>query len=248
MSKTKNRNDRNQFSKKQRRDHYRQKANKQKTKLDHKNRFLKDSEINLLASLHSQANESNRTLIEDELRERDASYILQSSLMLTEESVDDASVLLLHEYYSREDDLIGLVSWVIEEFKIVVSMPSTVTENGVYCTFYKSRYWFYEFNASATKALLLRVSDEKKIEPKKIKYNGFKVCLHAINRLTTRYLNKYINQGYLCGVGILKWLSNLIESQINKIKYAKAEQLNINLEGMNFVLRKGAVYSMVTVF
>lgn len=241
-------------SKKERRDYYL----KHPPQCKKEDKEHADTELNLslksmsshsLVRAYAKNDGKQKDMIKTKLMCRDVMHLIDNKIEVTWEAIDDASILLMHLYCKRDDEFLGLVSWLISEFSTVVNLGYNSINNGVYCTYYKSRYWFYEYKKN-NKPLLLGISDNETLNNKKMFSNNCKLCIHAINRVTTRFFNLFVNNAFLFGIGIVRWVYDLIESEIKKIafKFTEKCQIHINHNGMNFVLRKNQVYSIVTVF
>ena len=147
-----------------------------------------------------------------------------SNVAITLDVLNDASLLLFH-HYMNDNCSCGLGTWLKREGSIALKDEAVFKNTSYLIVRYKSVYWHFSKNGRNTEVYnLYSISTEMKIIRNKTEDN---ICLsvHSVNRLSTRFLDVFVREGLMQGIGIITFMRKCVEGA--KITYEEGNVLTL---------------------
>lgn len=188
------------------------------------------------------------------------------------ESINDASMLLMHHYINYKTyDLsmgngYGLVEWMRTEAYEAATHGELITLERDICQFqvkYRSMFWTFGGFTALTRELYEQGDDmfvrnltllgikvrqaEDVIYQHTHKERGVMISIHILNRLSTRALNVFIEQGLMFGQNICQFIMTAL-SNAKVIERLGAHRFKLSYHGLKFVVTDdGSERKLITV-
>lgn len=182
-----------------------------------------------------------------ELVKRDATFAIEiDAPFVSANALEQASRLPLFKKFMNSHSGVGFGTWLILEAQDALSKNRHhSTKDGKLYIYHASHVWLFELTKN--RRTLISIAPTL-TEVNNNQQPNVHVTLHAINRITTRFLYEFVAHGFLNGIGVVSWINQVLLGKTSELKHHKDTNYIVNVSGMSFILDVHEKYEVITVY